>query len=205
MYLFVYISLLLAAMGLFTQAYLLQASHLWARQKGVAEVMFVWHSGAYTMAKELSANLGAYPCRVSPMALPTGVALCQRSLQNPTGTPVAPYSRFYLPPGYLYNTYQLEFPSVVYQSSGTTYLATYVPQESDGGTSWMGFTSGEIMKQMELTDASPLMYGQVTNQTCNGTAGYWFRTNASQNTKQICYPALASIPLGSVGYISVLY
>jgi len=206
MYLFVYISLLLAAMGLFTQVYLLQASRLWARQKTAAEIMYVWHAGAYMMAKELSASLGTtFPCRISPLGVPVSVLACQRVLQNPSGTPIAPYTRHYLPPGYLYAQTQLQFPSVVYKSSGTLYLATYVPKETSAGdTAWFGYTAGEILQQFRRTDISSISYGQVVDGKCNGVAGYWFVTNAYMNTTQICYPALSTIPEGSVGYISVL-
>jgi hypothetical protein len=46
MYLFVFIFLLLATMGLFTQTYMIQAARLWANQKTAAELRFVWHRGA---------------------------------------------------------------------------------------------------------------------------------------------------------------
>ncbi len=206
MYLFVFIFLLLSAMGLFTEVYMLQAARLWARQKTVGEIMLTWHSSAYELVKELAIDLGGvWPCRVSPTALPAGVLPCQRQLQSPDGAPVAPYTRHYLPPGYQYSVSQLRFPSVVYVSpAGVRYLVTYVPKEEDGETSWMGYTSGEILNQIQRTNAPKVSFGRVVNGNCNGVAGYWFMTTAYQDGTRICYPALGSIPAGSVGYVSTL-
>ncbi len=205
MYLFVYIFLMLAVIGLFADAYLLQASRMWARQKAVGEIMNIWHTSAYALAKEEAANLGVtFPCRLSPSALPTGVLACQRTLQNPANPVMAPYGRHYLPAGYQYTSVPLRFPSIVYVSGGVRYLATYVPKETEGNTSWLGYTAREIFEQIQQTDVPSLSFGQTANGTCNGTNAYWFMTNAYQDATKICYPAPANIPAGSVGFISPL-
>jgi len=205
MYLFVFIFLMLSTMGLFTEFFLMQSARLWANQKAAAEIMMTWHSGATSLAKELSADLGALPCRVSPNALPSGSVLCQRYLQNPSSAIVLPYTRHYLPVGYRYTLAQMQLPSIVYESGGARYLATYVPKETVvGDSAWSGFTASELLQQMRNAKIPDISYGQVIDGNCNGVYGHWFSTALYQNTTQICYPALATIPAGSVGMISVL-
>lgn len=213
MYLYVFIFLMLSTLGLFTEVYLLQASRLWSEQKAVGELMFVWHSAAYTLAKELSANLGAtFPCRVSPTALPATVPICQRYLQDPSGNPVAPYTRHYLPLGYKYSTSQYRFPSLVYKVDNVAYLVTYVPKEANGGTSWLGYTANEILRQLQKTEVPPVSYGRLLSGNCNGVSGQWFATNVYYDSTQVCYPApqtttvppVGYLPAGSVGLVSPL-
>lgn len=205
MYLFVFIFLMLSTMGLFTEFFLLQSARLWSNQKAAAEIMISWHSGATFLAKELSSSLGALPCRVSPSLLPEGSALCSRSLQNPNNPVALPYTRHYLPVGYRYTQTQMQLPSILYTASGVKYLVTYVPKETAiGETSWFGFTAAELLQQMRNAKVPDINFGQVIDDACNGVNGHWFSTSVYQNATQICYPALATIPVGSVGLISIL-
>lgn len=207
MFLYVYIFLMLTALGLFTEVYMLQASKLWAAQKAVAELMQIWHGGGYTMAKELRASLGAtYPCRLTPTALPgigASVPQCQKILQDPSA-PLGSYPRYYLPPGYRFDQASFQFPSVVYKAGTSIYLLTYIPPTADGSPSWLGYTADEILQQMQKTDAPAISYGKVMTE-CNGATGHFFVTVTYQNTTNICFPVpTAVVPDGSVGYISVL-
>lgn len=211
MYLFVFIFLLLATMGLFTQTYMIQAARLWANQKTAAELMFVWHRGAYELAKEKAASITP-DCSISPYS-PSGLTPCGVQLVAPVGSSYcAGCTRHYLPIGYKWEA-QWQFPSVVYVVGSVRYLATYVPKEAGvGETAWLGYTAAEFLTQMRNAKFPYISFGQVIQGSCNGGAvGRWFSTGAFVNTTQICYPALnqtippaAVIPVGSVGLVSVL-
>lgn len=198
MYLFVSIFLLLAAMGLFTEVYLLQISRIWANQKAAAESVFVFHAAAYRMAKEEGAQImdsAALSCRLSTNALPAS-AEGNCFVQLGTGSS-------YLPDEYP-TVSEFLFPSVIYKSGSGRYLATFIPKESDGGTSALGYKAGEIYRQMQRSSLSGVSYGYVADTTCRGTYGHWFVTNATHNNTRICFPAFSGISVGSVGFISIL-
>ncbi len=206
MYLFVSVFLLVATMGLFTQVHLIQASHLWARQKAVAEMMLIWHQGAYALAKDKASSVTP-DCSLSP-TLPAGLAsLCGVRLVSPTGAFCTGCSRHYLPVGYTWAA-QYRFLSVAYVNGGQRYLATYVPKEAAGGTAWLGYRAAEILQQMKNAGYPKITYGQVIQGACNGANGRWFSTGFFLGNNQVCYPAASTtgflIPVGSVGFVSSL-
>jgi len=202
MYLFVYIFLLLAIMGLYSQLFLLRVARLNENQKSVAEIMMVWHGGAYQMAKEEEADItpGVGGCFVSPFS----AAPCDRVLQNPNNPVVAPYARHYLPAGYQYD--DVRFPSIVYEVGGARYLVTYVSVDT------LGYTPQQILAQMRHTDFPKISYGGAALVSCNGTNAHWLVTNEfAPGTRQICYPTSSAgaggtiyVPDEAVGLVSKL-
>lgn len=201
MYLFVFIFLLLSTLGLYTELYLLQAMRFVNNQKTVGEIMLTWHSGAYMLGKEkgsatlLGANTSCY-LRATASLVPA----CTSQLD------VTVSGRDYLPRGF--DVANLQMPAVVYLSGGRHYLATYLPKETLGQTAFLGYTTDEIKKQIKKARVPEISYGEVVSGPCriNGvqTAGYWIMTGHYQGDTQICFPALAAIPVGSVAFISVL-
>jgi len=169
MYLLVFVFLMMSIIGLYTELYALQISHMFAKQKGVAEVMQKWHGGAYLFARTTAA------VRNDPAAGTIDGCL----LTDTTGIPAlsAPGSCAatlannnvnFLPAGYQ-NRYK--WYSIVYAPGGAfgsqRYIITYAPPSTAGDfTSLiahpsMGFSPSELLRQIRNSDLTKTSYGIV--------------------------------------------
>ena len=155
MYMLVFVTLMVALIGAYTQIYMKQAAFGIAQQAGVSSAMLVWHSTAVDLAKKFvtqasygpatQCTLTAFPA--APTGVPTGLNLCGASgggsayvgmpvgalrvcssntaLDIPPGTPPCVTS---LPNGYSTNPYT--FYSIVFQVAGppvANYVLTFIP------------------------------------------------------------------------------
>ncbi len=183
MYLFVYVFLLLSVMGLYTQLFVLSTTRMAENQKGVAEIMLVWHGAAYKKAKS-NANTDCY------LTSDFGGTACASSLAASD-----------LPTDYQFANTSFKFRSYVYTISSSRYVVTYVPPTSNT----LGYSAQQILAQMRNTDFPKISYGGVATTSCNGVNGHWLVTNEiATGNRQICYPAPVAIPDGSAGIISIL-
>jgi hypothetical protein len=190
MYLFVFVFLLMGILGLYTEVFSLQSAHQFAQQAGIAQTMLLWHNAAVAYAKTNKGSLAGLtvPCYVS-----SGAPVCSL-------TPVFSVSAN-LPNGY---NAAYTFPSVVFSSAAQYYLLTYVAPPSaaklDGPvtTPPIGFTVGEILRQIQNTGVSPMIYGAVKSDVLTTKA-----VITGINTLTYTLPA-GLVADGSVGFISPL-
>ncbi|MFA4995445.1 MAG: hypothetical protein WC521_09125 [Bdellovibrionales bacterium] len=150
----VFVTLMVALIGAYTQIYTKQAAIGYAQQSGVASAMIAWHSTAVALATKYlkSSSYTAAGCSLTslpssptvrvPSTVPSfcmgsnGVADSRVSSTNyivpaPTlcsGSAGAPCFTL-LPTGYLATPYT--FYSIAFRSASKNYVLTYVPLPSD--------------------------------------------------------------------------
>lgn len=182
MYLFVYVFLLLSVMGLYTQLFVLSTTRMAENQKGVAEIMLVWHGAAYKKAKS---NVDT-DCFLTNDWVPA----CTNLLVDADL------------PGYQFGNTSFRFRSYIYTIGGSRHVMTYVP----AAPNTLGYTAQQILAQMRNTDFPRISYGGVATTSCNGAAAAHQLVTSEVGTgnQQICYPLPAAIPDGAVGIISIL-
>ncbi|MFA6280850.1 MAG: hypothetical protein WC612_08740 [Bdellovibrionales bacterium] len=191
MYLFVYVFLLMSVMGLYTQLFVLSTSRMAENQKGVAEIMLVWHGAAYKKAKSATTS----PLTDCYLYNGGWGAACGNVIDSTV-----------LPSGYQLANPSFLFRSYVYTSGSTRYVVTYVPPPP--ATNTLGYSAQQILAQMRNTDFPKISYGGVATTSCNGTNGHWLVTNelsvTGGTTRQVCYPMDPIVLDGSAGIISIL-
>lgn len=199
MYLFVLTLLMMALLGLYTEIYALQATSMFAEQKGIAKMMMAWQGQAVDMAR---ANRAA----IAPDA--TGC-----SLSFPSGPPGPPgcggvvMSAAAFPAGYGYTGYT--WNTIVYQPAGSVspYVITFAAPPAAGSADpvvmpRVGLSTSELLQQIRRTRQSGALYGSVIRNAANAIV---LRT--ADATQELALPGNANIsnnmPLGTVFLISV--
>ncbi len=141
MYLLVFVTLVIALTGIYTQVIMIQAARLFSNQTAIAREMIIWHSTARALATNAGVTPapGATGCSLTSPA-PPGLGVCQDAgFNNVTvggaqpgdipslcsGAQTVPcWTR--LPPGY--QTAPYKFYSVYYQpAAGQGLIVTFVP------------------------------------------------------------------------------
>ena len=112
MYLIVFVFLMLAIVGLYTEVFALQVSHIMAQQKAIGQIMLVWHGGALAFARANRAALGTGSTTPAGCLLTSGLPLTN---PIPCDAPFLNTNTAYLPSGYQAN---YRWYSVVYVPGG---------------------------------------------------------------------------------------
>lgn len=199
MYLYVFILLLIAVIGSYTQVFVLRVSRMEANKTAVAEVMYLWHGEARRVAKE---NLAIFSSGTS-CALSRDVA--------PRDMPATTLdcSTVITPPANL--TAQMMFNSIAYRipiyGVDTDYVVTFVKDVN--GFAKAGYNQNEILRQMQKAGYSSAIIGETKVGNCNLViGGSWLMTAAKAGADDVCYPtrygATLFVPNNVVGIISVL-
>ncbi|MCL2469949.1 MAG: hypothetical protein FWF24_06975 [Alphaproteobacteria bacterium] len=206
MYLFVFVFIFLAILGLYTELLLLRLSQIGNSQTIVAESMSTWHDGAVSMLLKTRAfrDFAEVPCFMTEGFTP----LCEVEGGLTYVLNMAEFDgRYYLPSDYNYND-DLKWRTIFYrEAGGNSYLLTYVHRDEVR----IGFTTTQIHQQLQRTTLPKISYGIVAQTTClgGGAFGTWLVTNHYSGSGQICYPVppggdAGPVPAGSVGIISIL-
>jgi hypothetical protein len=225
MYVLVFITLIVALIGLYSQLLINQTANFNANQTTVAGAMTVWHSTAILEAKKTGIPApGAGGCMLTNAIPAGGPAVCASSGNNiyvnptnPAGTVVCPnavppnYCYTDLPPGYNIGSFQ--FYSVFYQVNGQSYVVTFVPPPTApvpgyivlpgaGGTQ-VNVTMGTLMSQIKNnnTALSPLSYGTVEQPGNILVSGTICMTSASISTCTLAGTISYPLPTGAGAYI----
>jgi hypothetical protein len=194
MFLIVFLTLVISIIGLFAQVVTLQAAQMAASQTGLAQTMETWHSvavGAVYTATATAKAKGAAAPTVSAAGCGVGVGMNGANCVDMTAN---------LPPGSPGN---YSFSSILFQAPApltAEYVITYVIPGTDGylsanGAS-TGYTAGALLSQLNR-QASLLTYGTVS------ASGSLAVAPSSTVATALTYPIPASIPIGSIGIISV--
>jgi hypothetical protein len=150
MYMIVFVTAVVAVVGVYSQLFMLQALRLYSMQTGIAQTMMTWHAAAVGQATNLisPSSFSTAPCVIgtSPWTYIGGGGLLASQCQNTVlggvylqGLPASATDACvnnnprpcttYLPQGYQTGTY--EFYSIVYQDtsagSAQNYVLTFVP------------------------------------------------------------------------------
>lgn len=188
MYLLVFITLVVALIGTYTQVFAVQTARLYANQTTAADAFLTWHSVAVAEARYGGiAAPGAAGCSLTntPPA-GSGIPICTSGGNNATvdggnpggitPCPAATNCWTNLPPGYAKNPYT--FYSIYYQpAGGGSYVITFVPPPATGvgnpapgfialpdgalNSPQIGVTMGNLFSQLKMSNLPPFAYGTI--------------------------------------------
>lgn len=203
MYLFTFVFIVMSIIGLYTQVYVMRAARAYANIRVAAENMRAWHGAAYRVAVA-NPSMGFAACCVSPLSLCGALPACSSVVLDPATNPLSTLSK-----GYNYATYK--WSSVLYPLGTVRVLVTYAAPPTANGVSLpsspvtqpnVGYTSSEILQQLQKTDMPPATYGQVTSGTLVTLGQYRDKNNTLHPITFSLLPITPSIPNGSVAIVS---
>ncbi|MFY9288870.1 MAG: hypothetical protein WAO98_10265 [Alphaproteobacteria bacterium] len=221
MYLLVFVTLVISMIGVYVQVLSLQTARIAAQQNGIAQAMLAWHSAATSMAGSIiRTNNAAYAAVAATgcgltFNIPAGAtyARCPTPRNGLTalnawgtltdgGTNPNLYNIFstqntvelvHLPAGY--DTRMYQFYSVLYQTGGQNYVATFIPASAAVNQTafltmargnMIGLTASDLIQQLQQSGAPRYTYGTVNTAgqmtTALGTASVQYTLPAFTNT-----------------------
>jgi hypothetical protein len=185
MYLFAFVVLIVALMGVFGQVYTLQTAQFFANQKAIGQHMNDWHGAAMNFANfVIGTSLPSDPCNIT-----TGT--CGTAFDS---------SSTYYPPGdssnYRWASKLFSNPSV----PTSRFVITYVSVGSDNYVTSpaIGLTVNELANQLKNANVSPFSYGYVKGSppNCN------LYTVIGSSYYVPCTNGAGDLPSGSFGIVS---
>ena len=206
MYLLVFVFLVVAMLGIYTQVFAVQTARMFANQTTVAQMMELWQAGAVTLAEANKGSYGAIGkagCGLTPNTatppLPKPAACASGVVTAASGV---------MPGGYNFAAYS--WYSAVYQPGGAgigpLYVVTWAPPPASGvasdpiATPSVGISESDLFHQLGNIAAPLTSYGTVQTQL--------LVTSVPSSTpgKPVEYPLPipVAVPNGSVAVISQL-
>lgn len=199
MYLYVFVMLIVAIMGIYTELFSLRLARIAEKQTTIADTVYKWHLGAFGLAdaKDLT-TVDVNGCSLTPAVVPYCVDGASVSTFL-SGIDVDGVR--YLPTGYPYAT--MQFDSRLFQLDGSRYVITFVRP----GAVLLGYTQPQIWNQVKNMSLGALSHGRVQAVCAGGVgAGPWFVpppiSDGAGVPQTLCFRVGNQVPVDSVGFIS---
>lgn len=174
MFMFSYLILVLAILGVYTEIYAVQTAKLFSKQNVVASAMVTWHKTAVKKAATsgLSVAAGDYCMMTAGEAKP-----CVATSQVAAGDFV----------NSSYNTASYSWFTVAYNISGQTYIVTYVPPTAATVSPQnnliikpnVGISIAELSMQLRRVGLDPATYGMVSGSSLQTNTSISFPVNTT--------------------------
>lgn len=216
MYIMLFVTLMGALIGVFSQIYVKQSAQPFAQQKGISSAMAIWQAAAATKALSFgTANFPDLSASASPCSLTNiGGAALPAPLSNCGGSVYLASSD--MPVGYAFSTYA--FYSLAYKtgSSGPYYVLTFVPppaaSSDDYGAGFLclpGVISGSgcPSPNVRLSSMFNAFYKDLGNnpavslQTFGVVTSSGVLTAKDSSVETYTVPSSTIVPVGSLAII----